>query len=105
MNDIKIVSDAFVLFVVYDNYKHFFNVFLIDLFLVSIFKVWLDDNMTIKILAKKKAKFLTTNWLEEFDKNNIIRTTRVSLGIAAKAYKEVNETDNANNVLGLGEAE
>ena len=92
------ITHAFVKFENYDHYALYMNskVFTIEEFLKQ--KVRFDDFWIVVILSFELSSVkLFKYWSIEFDKNDMIRDTRVSLDYAAKMWID-DETMNVNEV-------
>ena len=97
------VRGPFVSYSKYDNYQLFIEPQLTDLDTIPTSGVRLDDNTLAKVLAVKKAKFLTHAWPADIDQLGMVRATRVPLGIAAKVFVEAGQKDITGLQVNVGE--
>ena len=89
----------------YDGYRLFMVPSALDVKIIPTGGIRLDD-MHIAIVLESgefSNKQLTGNWQGEFDKKGMTRATRVPLGHAAKAWKDIGDKDIDGNVLKAGE--
>lgn len=96
---------AHTTFADYDEYTLFMLPAVQDIEQIPTRGVRLDDQHIAIVLESSEfsKKQLTTNWQGEFDKNGMTRASRVPLGHAAKAYKNVGDRDIDGKVLREGE--
>lgn len=66
--------------------------------------VRLDDLTISRVIELFKASILHKNWPADFDKNGMVRATRVPLGHAAKVWIEEGEQDVDGEVVEAGQA-
>ena len=88
----------------YDEYTLFMSPALKRVEEIPISGVRLDDMTAAFVLPLFPQHMLRTNWPAEFDAQGMIRGTRVSLGHAAKFWKEEGDTDVDGNIVPKGKA-
>ena len=94
---------AFAKFADYDGYVLYTNPHLTDVTTVPKAGVRLDDLTISRLIGKFSGKQLTQLWPAEFEKNGMVRSTRVPLGNAAKVWVNIGEKDLQGNEVKAGQ--
>jgi hypothetical protein len=94
-----------VFFDKYDHYHFFINFFIQDISEILIADVRIDDLTISKIIIDAKTRMLNQSWLADFDTQNMIRVTRMSLSIATKIFVNVEEMNALRQKIFVDEEE
>lgn len=99
-NAIAAYEGPFTKYADYDSYELYINPNLTDVNAVPTSGVRIDDLTISRVLLHFKAAKLCENWPADFDKQGMVRASRVPLGLAAKMWVDVGATDVNGNVVG-----
>ena len=88
----------------YNDYKLFINPNVINAGAFPRVGVWLDDFLVSCALQQCKRLELYQRWPAKFNNKEMIRASRIPLGLAAKMWVDEGDADVDNAVAGAGEA-